>query len=660
MSIAPKPIRSTPSLTAGLSSPCKYLRSWLCGLSFLVFAVASDGAEIAAGAADPLNGLVPSHPRLLISADTPAQLLAAARADSLQAALHARVISLAETHLDAPPLVHRLVGPRLLPQSRAAIERVLACSLAYRLTTDRRFLERAKHDLLTAAAFPDWNPSHFLDVAEMSFAVSIGYDWLYADLTSAERATLKRALLDKALVFATGAYGTEKPTDDRLWWPTNGSNWNQVCNGGMLAAALALADEEPAVARTVVNGVRRSLTYAVPVYHPDGAYPEGPQYWDYGTTYHVLAVAMLASALGNAFGLDADPAFQRTVRYRLAIEGPTGLAFNYADCTPQCELPPAFAWLAARFAEPQALAHREAVLTTRAKLPLSARPIDRFLPLHAVWRACPPRAGGATSSSALPLDLHFRGAADIALFRSAWNDPDAVFVGLKAGDSRAPHGHLDLGSFVLDADGVRWAADLGPDYYNLPEYFDAKGGTRWRYFRLNNFSHNTITPGKALQKYGSIAPITAFASTPARAFAITNLTAVYPDAATKIERGIALLDRARVLVQDEFMQSTAGTPLQWTMATEGQIELAAGGVTISREGRTLRVEVLSPANAAIRVGSALPPTEAENPNKGFSLLLVEATASGEPMTRITVLLTPVNERTAALPKPVVEPLSSWR
>ena len=31
--------------------------------------------------------------------------------------------------------------------------------------------------MLTAARFEDWNPSHFLDVAEMTFALAIGYDW---------------------------------------------------------------------------------------------------------------------------------------------------------------------------------------------------------------------------------------------------------------------------------------------------------------------------------------------------------------------------------------------------------------------------------------------------------------------------------------------------
>ncbi|KAB2646634.1 MAG: hypothetical protein DVB35_05770 [Verrucomicrobia bacterium] len=69
--------------------------------------------------------------------------------------------------------------------------------MAYRLTKDVRFLNQAKSDLMTVCHFDDWNPSHFLDIAEMSFAVSIGYDWLYSELTPEERGIIKEALLKK-------------------------------------------------------------------------------------------------------------------------------------------------------------------------------------------------------------------------------------------------------------------------------------------------------------------------------------------------------------------------------------------------------------------------------------------------------------------------------
>src|SRR6202012_4308050 len=148
-------------------------------------------------------------------------------------------------------------------------------------------------------------------------------------------------------------------------------------------------------------------------------------------------------------------------------------------------------------------------------------------------------------TSDLPLAQRFSRVAQ-AYIRSAWHDPRAWYVGFKGGDARAGHAHLDLGTFVLDALGQRWAIDLGPDDYNLPAYF---GKQRFTYYRLSTAAHNTITFDGANQATKGKAPITAFDSQPDRASAITNLSGGYP-AAKSVRRGISLLDRSRVLLQD--------------------------------------------------------------------------------------------------------------
>jgi hypothetical protein len=639
--------------------PVMMNRRLLLALVLGVFTIAAFAAGSDPGRTknnnDLLASLRPGHPRLLATAADFAALSGRAGQDPLLAATLDRVRQQAELFLAVPVVEYKLVGPRLLDQSRAALNRILTCALAFRLTGDARFRDRAVKEMLTAAAFRDWNPSHFLDVAEMSTALALGYDWLYADLAAEERGAVKHALLDKALSFAPAAYAKGGPTDKRLWFATRVNNWNQVCNGGLLAAALALADDEPALARTVIAGVRVSLPRAVAAYDPDGAYPEGPGYWDYGTTYNVLTLAMLDSALGTRFDLDRSPAFQRTAWYRLAVQSATGLGFNYADGGAGMGASPAFTWLAQRFGPPAALAHCRALLADEVKKKVNARGGDRFFALHALWfPAVAKNPNDAPSDS--PLDFHFRGPADIVLLRSAWGDPRALFVGLKAGDNSANHSHLDLGSFVLDADGVRWAADLGPDDYNLPAYF---GAQRWTYFRLNNRSHNTLTPGHALQNAKAVAPIVAFGSAPNRAFAVADLSPAYPGAAKKMLRGLTLLDRARVLVQDDITGLKSGTPLRWTMVTTAKIALSADGRTaaLTEKGRTLRVEILAPANGPkFTVDSTRPPTSAENPNTGTALLAIDTIPSSADF-RLAVLLTPIGDRWPAnLPPPELTPL----
>ncbi len=533
---------------------------------------------------DPLAGLRPGHPRLLMTDAELATAQAAARTDPLRAALHTRIIAAAELELSAPPLVYKIVGPRLLAQSMAAIDHIATCGMAYRLTGDPRFAERARRDMLTASAFVDWHPSHFLDVAEMALAVGIGYDWLYSYLSPGDRLIISKALVGKALEFAPAAYGPHSQADKRLFWAQSTMNWNQVCNGGLLTAALAVADEEPGLARTVIGGVRSTLPGSMAAYRPDGAYPEGPAYWAYGTTFNVVILAELEGCLGTDFGLGKAPAFDRTALYRLAVQGPTGLGFNYADGDAAINdsedrgLAP-YAWLAQRYHWTAALRHsRELIAEEAARRGENG---DRFLAMDAVWYPAAPDEGAKNE----PLDMHFRGRADIALFRSAWGDRRALFVGFKAGDNSTNHAHLDLGSFVLDADGVRWAMSLGYDNYNLPEYFGAK---RWTYFRLNNHSQNTLTAGDELQDVKAVAPIVAFGSAPTRAFAVADLTAAYPGEAQRILRGLAVLDRSRVLIEDEIVAARPGTPLRWAMVTSETNSISDDGrsATLKQDGRS--------------------------------------------------------------------------
>jgi Heparinase II/III-like protein len=617
---------------------------------------------------DSLLHLRPGHPRLLLTDKGLATAVAAAKSDPVRAALHARIIATAEGVLGVPPARYISASSESLDQARYAVHSIVTCALAYRLTHDDRFLARAKSELFNVAAFPDWNPGHFLDVGELSFAVAIGYDWLYAQLQPEERATLKRALLEKSLAPADTAYHAGSRRDRLVEWAYVTSNWNQVCNSGVLSAALVLADEEPEVARKIITGARESIPHGMAVYAPDGEYPEGPGYWTYGTTYAVIALAELESALGTDFGLAAAPGFDRTADYHVAVKGPSGLTFNYADSTDDLQNSPASTWLAKRFHVATALRSTRALLADdlrREKISkfdptIQQQVVNRFFALHAIW--FPEETAEAGPASDLPLDLHFSGIADIALFRSAWNDPRAIFVGFKAGENAYHHNHLDLGSFVLDADGQRWALDLGPDVYELPGYNNSKQ-QRWSYFRTNNHSHNTVTPGDGLQRRQIVAPIVAFGSTPERGFAVADLTPAYPDEAASLRRGIALLDRARVLVQDEYRPTQSGLPLHWTMVTRAKVDLADDGrsATLTKEGRTLRVDLLEPATARLHLGSTKPPTAAENQNEGTAMLAIDVTPRADAgTTRVAVLLTPIGEKWPKLAPPLLDSLADWR
>jgi hypothetical protein len=127
----------------------------------------------------------------------------------------------------------------------------------------------------------------------------------------------------------------------------------------------------------------------------------------------------------------------------------------------------------------------------------------------------------------------------------------------------------------------------------------------------------------------------------------------------RILRGVALLDRARVLVPDDV----AGLPLHWRLITGAKIALSTDGrtATLTEKGRTLRVEIMAPSDGAMfTVGSTQPPTRDENQNHGTTMLAIDMAPTGTD-SRLAVLMTPVGDHwPAQLQRPQLQSVAEWR
>jgi hypothetical protein len=568
-----------------------------------------------------LKTLRPGHPRLIGTAKALEHARRAIATDPLAKEWHARLKAEGDRILLESPVEHALIGPRLLDKSVRALSRVYTLALLYRLDGDRRYFERARRELLTVCAFPDWNPSHFLDVAEMTHAAAIGYDWLYPDLSAEDRAVIRRAIVELGLRPAAAAYR------NRAWWIAVNHNWNQVCNGGITIGALAVADEEPDLAAYIVGNAVRNLPKAMESYAPDGGWAEGPGYWTYATVYNVYLLAALESALGTDFGLSKAKGFAQTALFRLQFEGPDGLLFNFADANDRAGATPALFWLAQRFRQPTAAWLERREVTTPHALDL-------------LWFQ---PAGPSPDAAKQPLDAYYKGI-NAAFFRSSWTDPKATSLAFKGGDNKANHSHLDLGTFVLDALGRRWAVDLGRDDYNLPGYF---GKQRYTYYRLKTEGHNTLTVDGANQPSKAKAPIVAFSSRPERAFAVADLSQAYGG---KALRGVALLNRRDALIQDEVTLKEPAETL-WTMHTPGEILVDGPHASLKLGGAVLYATILSPAGARFESLPTLERAE-ERHNQGIRRLAVRVAAATT--VRIAILLSP-----SATASAEVTPLDRW-
>lgn len=623
---------------------------------------------------DQMETRVNRHPHLLLNGARLSEIRTRMEEDPLMAKMQEYLYMTAVSYLSASPVEYRTTPPAMLGQSRAALGRILALGMQYHLTGEERFAARAREELLAVCAFPDWLPKQFLGIAEMSLAVSIGYDWFYDYLSEEDREILRRALVEHALSFAPSAYGISQEGKKSRWSPlgdggTATNNWNQVCNGGLLAAALILREEAPELSQIVVEGVVKTLPRAMVHYAPDGAWPEGPTYWAYATNYNVVAIALLEDVFGTDYGLAKQPGFDRAASFYMQAFGATGTAFNYGDAglgkSYQVGCQPAFAWLANRFGPESAISVARERMRGFLEDPLSdyaASKIkgtaSRFGPLHLLWF---PSVADDEATEDLDLDAHFSGTSDIAFFRSEWGDENALWLGFKAGTNGFAHGQLDLGNFILEVEGVRWSQDLGADSYRLPGYWQSgNGGQRWSYFRNNNLSHNCIGPEGQLQDATATAPITEFASFKSGGFAICDMTNVFPGVANRIMRGVAMLNRNRVLVQDEWSGYDRKLPLDWRMMTGAEIELVDGGrgALLSLDGKQLRVQILEPSLATFSTISAKPETDKEYQNQGSQILriLYEPIRSE---ARIAVLFSPIGEAWPELAPPKLAALSEW-
>lgn len=589
--------------------------------------------SIAQDQRDLLKTLKPEHPRLILQKDDLARIKKLTESDRVAKELLGGLKAEADRLLDEGTVEYIIVGPRLLTQSRRCLDRIYTLALLYLLVEDDRYLKRAVKELKAAADFPDWNPSHYLDTAEMTHAFAIGYDWLYSYLSGEEKAWIKKAVIEKGLNTSLKIY------EENGWWAKSEHNWNQVCNGGIGIGALALADEEPEPANTILNYAVKSLPLALNSYAPDGGWSEGPGYWNYATSYTVYFLASLNTALGTDFGLSDYPGMEHCGTFRIHFVGPLDLTFNYADAGANAGSSSAMFWLAKRYNQPAYAWHQRQRLNNPSALDL-------------VWYS---PQGNNPADENIPLNAYYRGI-EVAFFRSAWNVPDAVFVGFKGGDNKANHSHLDLGSFVLDAEGIRWAVDLGTDDYNLPGYFSTRD-KRWTYYRLNTQSHNTLIINGENQDYTAEAPITKFSDASEMAYAIADLSNAYKGAG-KVQRGIALMNQKHVLIQDEI---SAGEPveIEWGMMTGAEIQIEGKSAWLQQEGKMMQAVIHEPANAKWGTESAKPENPKEKQNEGYTKLTVTFDEK-QSNTRLVVSMTAGKSKGGiAVPEIEIKPLSRW-
>lgn len=565
---------------------------------FVTAALAVAGARnVSAGTV--LDTLRPGHPRVVADATGFDRVRRLIDTEPLPLRWFRTIRRDAAALLDAPPSQYEIAdGKRLLPISRQVKERVQMLALVYRLEGDKRYLQRAWREIEAASRFPDWNPSHFLDTAEMTCAFAVAYDWLNQSWSAAQRKTIRQAIMRLGLGPGMDVYRSANG------WHTRDNNWNQVCNGGLGMGALAIADEEPQLAATILDHAIRSIPLAMKHYAPDGAGTEGATYWDYGSRFNILFLSSLEAALGKDFGLAAIPGFAESGAYQIYLAGAGRMAFDFEDCILRRLTAPAHFWMAQKFNRPEYSWFRYSELADSAR--------DGGV-LDLLWYDS---RGKDFDPRRLPLDKHFRGAECVSM-RSSWTDPDATVLAIQGGrnNNLAGHRHLDLGAFILEAMDERWFIDSGRDDET---YLTHKNHiARPDFYRIRAEGHNTlvVNPDRGPdQSLTAAARVLSFESRPERVRSVLDLSEAYAGKASKVLRTCTFENRKRVTLVD---QVSAETPVElwWFAHTEAGIALDASRrrATLTRNGKHFTAEIAGPADAFFEVRDAIPLPTSPNP-----------------------------------------------
>ena len=527
------------------------------------------------------------HPRLILKSGDIEAVKQKIESDQPLCIIHDVIERRTNEYLTAEPTKYRMVGKRLLGRCRAVLERVCYCSYMYLVSGDEVYARRAEKEMLAAADFVSWNPSHFLDVGEMVTALAIGYDWLYDWLSPESRTIIEDAIIVKGL----------RTSGKKRWWSKSHNNWTQVCNGGLVMGALAVHERIPEEAQAIIAEALKSNPIAQKEYGPDGVYPEGFGYWEYGTWYEVMLIESLRTALGTSCDLEKAPGFLESAKFMNFMSTPTGAVFNFSDSgNPMNAINPLLYWFALESGDMSLVwQDRERLLNEDF-----VRGINRQAPIAMLF------ASRCNTKDIKPIQDKVwtgKGSQPVFLYRKGFASTADTYLGVKGGSPKNSHAHMDSDSFIYEWGGVRWAVDLGSqDYHSLESkgigiWKKGQNSQRWQVYRLSNHSHNTLTINNKIHQYKGMATMTKVLNKKKYKGAEFDLSSLFSDTESATRR-ITVDDNDKVCCVDKIVSGSADCSVRWNMTTYAKAEIINNHtILLKQEGKELLLRIASPKSA---------------------------------------------------------------
>ncbi len=520
----------------------------------------------------------------------------------------------------------------------------------YQMTGETKYADRCYQQLAIFCKYPDWGADrHFLDTGIGAFNFAFVYDGLYNYMTPDQRKILEEGVLKHALNI--GKYQIDGGKSVWKWYLAN-NNWNGICNSGLIVAALAMYEENPDFLSQVIAAAMNCLPHYLVEFEPDGQSEEGLMYWSYGLMYTNLGLEAMTNTLGTTNGLADIAGLRKTGWFPFLMSGPV-TSLNIGDDPLRYSRDTSFLWFARYYNDP-ALAKQHLELCMKNG--------------RCQWQDIyfyDPELVTKAKTTTIPLDNAIRGI-ELYSIRENWDSSDAMYIAIHGGANNANHGHLDAGSFYIQALGEVFAyGNLGSDNYTYPGYFSQKTSPdyldsineqtepgRWHFYRLRTEGKNCIVVNPTIrpeQKENGIAIMKSSENKKEKSCYTFDLTDCYERDLISYNRTIGM-DRKRkyMVVKDLLECRDPNSSVWWFMHTKADIELQERGhiAILTMADKKMKVEIVSPLDASFQTLPATYllkdsfPLTKNSENKGFGKLAIEL--EGKRSLAIEVMFTPLN------------------
>ncbi len=556
---------------------------WVLFITFVAI------AGIAKAQQNPYD-YITGHPKLIMTKYDELAVRFTLMEDPLAARLKAELKKDADKLLAAKDLKY---APNTFDEVSAEyLNRIITLSLAYRLFEDDKYSDKAIDQMLNACAFPDWHPTAFDELAVMTAAMAIGYDWNFYRMDLRQNETIRNKIVEYALNPALESYKDKDGKSD-TWFKVN-NHWNIVGASGFILGALAVGEDFPDLKNNIIYAAVRSLLPTLDFFDPDGVWYEGPASWVQSTDFLALAMSALNSSLGHDFGLSTRPGMDKTCLWYGALIGPTGQTFNFGESpATQMTTSAAMFWLANRHDDPSSALLGRSQLEKQLNGDLSHKKSPLF------YLTLPWIVNLNTMATPLaPASVH-EGTIDFMVFNGSGGVDDRLFLAAKGGNTIIGGQHLDAGSFVMDALGERWAMDSGitpdktadtskSDYWNIPDN--------------NNLTHNTLVINGSLQAHEGECRLIDYSTSGAHPFGIFDLSPAYTQT-IKAKRGFKMISDDQMLLRDEITFAENSDTVRWALMTDAIVLVQGKKATLTKNGKSFYIALVSDTDVEFASGS---------------------------------------------------------